>query len=453
MLRTTTRVNHCRGPVSLGELPKDAPKGTFEKDPFNLVVVPMVGRKLRVALLEKVAKLQEEAERSPLNVTVGQGKWGIVTSGVSYLYVRDAVRDLGIEDRVKILKLGFSFPHPKALIADFLGGLEKVLVVEELEPFLEETVRVVAQESGLTVDVGGKGAQLVPRAFELDVVKVKRAVGHFFHVDYEPPVVFAAPELPQRPPNLCPGCPHRATFYSVKKAFGEEAVYPTDIGCYTLGLLPPLQMADFLICMGSSVSTAGGFSKVLDRPVVAFIGDSTFFHAGLPGIINAIFNKHNITLILMENGTTAMTGHQDHAACGRNFNDMTDRIPVRQVLEGLGVKKIYEVDTYQQVKLSELVKTAIGDETFSVVIARHPCMLKFTREQRRKKDFRLRQVAIDQEKCDRKQVCIEAFACPTFTRLAGGQIEINRDLCIGDGSCLKTCPSSAIKTLKTVVES
>ena len=177
------------------------------------------------------------------------------------------------------------------------------------------------------------------------------------------------------------------------------------------------------------------------------MGDSTFFHAGLPGIVNAVFNQHNITLILMENGTTAMTGHQDHPATGRNFNDVTEKIPVRSVLEGLGVQHIYEVDTYQQKKLTELVE-GCRDDGFSVVIARHPCMLKFTREQRRKKGYQARRVAIDQAVCDRNHECVAAFGCPTFTRNDDGSVEINADLCIGDGSCIQTCPTSAISPIE-----
>jgi indolepyruvate ferredoxin oxidoreductase alpha subunit len=181
------------------------------------------------------------------------------------------------------------------------------------------------------------------------------------------------------------------------------------------------------------------------RKVVAFMGDSTFFHAALPGVINAIFNRHPITLILMENGTTAMTGHQDHAASGKNFNEVTDKIPVRQVLEGLGVKHIYEVDTYQQAKLAELVSEATAVDDFSVVIARHPCMLKFTREQRKKADYEQKHVSIDPDGCERIHTCVEIFGCPTFTRDAQGNVTVNTDLCIGDGSCIQTCPTKAIR--------
>ncbi len=447
MLRTTTRVNHCRAPVSLGDLPTERPQGTFTKDPFNLVVVPMVGRKLRLALLEKVAKLQEAAERSPFNVVSGQGKWGVITSGVSYLYVRDALRDLGIEDQVKLLKLGFSFPHPKALLADFLTGLERVLVVEELEPFLEETVRVVAQESGLSVTVGGKGPELVPRAFELDGVKVKQAVSRFFDVPYQAPKVFPAPALPQRPPNLCPGCPHRATFYSVKQVFGEDAIYPTDIGCYTLGLLPPLQMADFLICMGSSVSTAGGFSKVLDRPVVAFIGDSTFYHAGLPALVNAVSHDHRILLVILDNGTTAMTGHQPHPGVELTPQGKVEpKVSLEQVIRGCGVRKLTVVNPLQLRKTREAleaIREGMSSPGVSVLISKSPCPLFENRMLHKKQKVVFE---VDQSSCDLCKRCLAELGCPAFVwepATAAGEacIRINEALCSGCSVCSQTCKS------------
>lgn len=456
MLRTTTRVNHCRGPVSLGDLPQEAPRAEFRKDPFNLVVVPMVGRKLRLALLEKVARLQEEAERSPLNVVSGQGRWGVVTSGVSYLYVRDALRELGIEDRVKLLKLGFSFPHPKALLADFLKGLDKVLVVEELEPFLEETVRVVAQESGLPVTVGGKGPGLIPRAFELDGVKVKQALSHFFDVPYEAPAVFPVPALPQRPPNLCPGCPHRATFYSVRQVFGEDAIYPTDIGCYTLGLLPPLQMADFLICMGSSVSTAGGFSKVLDRPVVAFIGDSTFFHAGLPALVNAVSHDHRMLLVILDNGTTAMTGHQPHPGVELTPQGKTaPKVSIEQVIRGCGVEKLTVVNPLQLKKTHdalEALREGMKTPGVSVLISKSPCPLFENRMLNKKQKVVFE---VDESSCDLCKRCLAELGCPAFVwepASAAGEacIRINKVLCSGCSVCSQTCKSIKPRRLEEV---
>jgi pyruvate/2-oxoacid:ferredoxin oxidoreductase beta subunit len=201
---------------------------------------------------------------------------------------------------------------------------------------------------------------------------------------------------PHRPPQMCPGCGHRSAFHAVKQALAPTDITVADIGCHTLGFLPPYEMGQLLMCMGASTAMASGLRLFnTSRKVIAFMGDSTFFHAALPGIVNAIFNRHPITLILMENGTTAMTGHQDHAASGKNFNEVTDKIPVRQVLEGLGVKHIFDVDTYQQAKLIELVVEATSIDAFSVVIARHPCMLKFAREQSANPGFQQKQVTLD----------------------------------------------------------
>lgn len=445
ILRTTTRVNHCRGPVTMGDLPSGTAHGELKKDPFNMVVVPMVGRKLRLALLEKLALLQEEAERSPLNTSSGKGKWGIVTSGVSHLYVLDALRDLGLEDRAKVLKLGFTCPHPKALIRDFMRGLEKVLVVEELEPFIEEAVRVAAQESGLRVNVAGKGAGLVPRAFELDDVKVKQAMSRFFAVPYEPPQVFGAPALPQRPPNLCPGCPHRATYVSVRKVFGDEAIYPTDIGCYTLGVLPPLRMADFLICMGSGVSTAGGFSKVQDQPVVAFIGDSTFFHSGITGLINAVSHDHRFLLVVLDNGTTAMTGHQPHPGIeltpeGR----ITPRVSLENVIRGCGVERVEVVNPLQVKKTQDVLqglREKLKEPGVSVLISKSPCPL-FENRMLRKKQKVVFQVDASCDLCKR---CVEELGCPAFaweSNAAGEMcVRINEALCSGCSVCSQMCKS------------
>ena len=190
--------------------------------------------------------------------------------------------------------------------------MKKALVVEELEPFLEEAVKLSVLESKLPVEIAGKGKGLIPQAFELDAVKVKSAIGNFLGIGYEQPKVYEMPELPQRPPNLCPGCPHRATYYSVKRCFGEDTVYPTDIGCYTLGIQPPLKMADFLICMGSGVSTAGRIQQSPGPARRHFCRRFHIFPRWIPGLINAVSNGHKFLLVILDNGTTAMTGHQPH---------------------------------------------------------------------------------------------------------------------------------------------
>lgn len=445
ILRTTTRVNHCRGPVNTGPLPAlDAmPNGAFVKDPFNLVVIPAVGRKLRLALIEKGARLQQAAERSFLNYTVGEGSWGVITSGVSYLYVRDAIRELGLENRVKVLKLGFTYPYPKATIRDFLTGMTKVLVVEELEPFLEEAVRLVAQQNSMPVEISGK--DFVPRAFELDTVKVKGAVSRFFGLSYEMPKLFSVPDLPQRPPNLCPGCPHRATYYSVRKVFGDEAIYPTDIGCYTLGILPPLRMADFLVCMGSSVSTAGGFSKVVDRPVVAFIGDSTFFHGGIPGLINAASHDHRFLLVILDNGTTAMTGHQPHPGVELTPQGKVEPlVNIENLVRGCGVKKVATVNPLQVKKTQEVMQNlrdAMNEPGVSVLISKSPCPLFENRMLGKKQKVVFE---VDESSCDLCKSCLSELGCPAFVWEQAPDrncIRINASLCSGCSVCSQLCKS------------
>ncbi|MBZ4658900.1 MAG: iorA [Desulfacinum sp.] len=453
LLRTTTRVNHCRGVVELGDLPSSGSvQGEFQRDPFNLVVVPMVGRKLRLQLLEKEKGLRELSETSPFNRQEGSGPWGIVTSGVSALYVQDAVKELGIQDKVTVLTLGMTYPVPEGLIGRFLQSVDRVFVVEELEPYLEEAVRNTAQKLGLGLPIAGKGPQGIPQAFELDSLKVKKALGHFFGVPVEAPAPLSAPEdLPARPPNLCPGCPHRATFYSIKKIFGEEAVYPTDIGCYTLGLLPPLQMADFLICMGSSVSTAGGFARVLDRPVVAFIGDSTFFHSGMTGLVNAVTHNRNILLVILDNGTTAMTGHQPHpgvsiTAAGR----VEPRVDVEQVVRGCGVQRVTVVNPLNVKKTQaalEKIREEMKEGGVSVLISRSPCPLF----ERRMLGTKQRVVFQVTDACDLCRDCLSQLGCPAFVwerDPAGGEcVRINEALCNGCAVCAQLCDAVKPKKL------
>jgi indolepyruvate ferredoxin oxidoreductase alpha subunit len=251
--------------------------------------------------------------------------------------------------------------------------------------------------------------------------------------------------VPPRPPQLCPGCGHRSAFHAVKKALAATDITVADIGCHSLGFLPPYQMGQVLLCMGASIATASGLGLFnRERKVVAFLGDSTFFHAGIPGIINAVFNRHNLTLVIMENGTTAMTGHQEHPATGKNFNGPTLAIPLRRVLESLGIANIREIDAYSQKQLTAMVKDAIHEDGFKVIIAKHPCMLKYTREQKRQGTGKGLMVNVDQEKCRKIHECVSVFACPSYQIAADGAVKVSEDLCIGDGSCLQTCPATAV---------
>jgi len=448
ILRTTTRVNHSSAFVELGELTSPKTRGDFKKDPFNLVTVPAVSRRLHVRLLENWDQAQALAEASPYNFTNGDGPWGIVCNGVAYNYVFDAVKELGIGEKTRVLRLGFSHPPPPNLIKTFLKGCEKVLVAEEGEPFMEAAVKAFAQEAGLTLPVAGKGEKLFSRLYEFDPAMVRRVMADYFGVPttiIQPPDLSDVPEIPQRPPNLCAGCSHRATFYAVKKAAeGMETIYPTDIGCYTLGFLPPLTMGDFLICMGSSVSTACGFSKATDKKVIAFIGDSTFFHSGMTGLVNAVYNNHNFTLVILDNGTTAMTGHQPNPGVDMsNFNlSGYGRVSIEAVVRAIGVAHVTVIKPYKVKKSIEAVKTALDHQGVSVIISQEMCTLYA----RSLKKLKVRAFRVT-DKCKNHRDCINQIGCPAFY-LDGERVRIDPTMCVGCAVCAQICPENAIAPVK-----
>ncbi|MFH1136987.1 MAG: thiamine pyrophosphate-dependent enzyme [Pseudomonadota bacterium] len=448
ILRLTTHVCHQKEKVSFGPyIPRDFDQ-TPLFDPANGPYIPIAAAvfPMKRRALRQLEEVREYAETSPLNIWTDNGnkKRGVISMGLPYLSLLDVLEEAG--KKPDLLKLGLVHPLPRRLIADFLGRHEEVKILEELDNIVETEIKALAFDRGIPVRINGKMEQedWVGEYTSDKVFEVLKKTWPDLLPDRPAQTVEDAP-APLRPPQMCPGCGHRSAFHAIKQALGEHDITAADIGCHTLGWLPPYEVGQLLMCMGASPGLAAGLSLFnRDRKVAAFLGDSTFFHAGLPGVINALFNKHNITLIVMENGTTAMTGHQDHPGSGRNFNDAAEKIPIRRVLEGLGVQKIYETDTYQQAKLTEYVRQALADDGFSVVIAKHPCMLKFTREQGRKPNHRPHQVSIDQEKCDRRQVCVSQFGCPSFQLKPEGRVEVNPDLCIGDGSCGQVCPVSAV---------
>ena len=454
ILRLTTHICHAKEKIYFQgwhakELDK-TPRFDTNNGPYVPIAADVFPMKRKA--LQRLEAVEKYAEQSPLNQILDHGNStrGVITMGLPFLSVMDVLEHSN--NKPDILKLGIVYPIPTKVVEDFLKAHIEVKIVEELDNVIEKEIKKLAYDRQLSTKIFGKidledwiGEYTPDKVFQ---ILEKTWPDLLTAMDTPKDVVTS---VPARPPQMCPGCGHRSAFHAIKKALNNTDITVADIGCHTLGFLPPYQVGELLMCMGASTAMGSGLSLFNDtRKVVAFLGDSTFFHAGLPGIINALFNNYNVTLILMENGTTAMTGHQDHAASGQNFNEPTDKIPLRRVLEGLGVRHIYEIDTYQQAKLTEMVKEAVNIKEFSAVIARHPCMLKFTREQRRKPGYQPRRVGIDQQKCRRLYECIRDFGCPTFTQMADGRIEINPDLCIGDGSCAQTCPSEAISTPKTV---
>lgn len=452
ILRTTTRINHSTAVVTLGEIKKRIIKGDFTKNPFNLVPVPAVARNLHVKLLENIEKAEKISEKSEYNYIKDNGNLGIICNGVSYHYVSDAIKDLDIEDKTKVLRIGFSHPMPKALIIDFIKGCKKVLIVEEGEPYMEEAIKAFAQEEGLVVSIAGKGKDLFPRLYEFNPAQVRQIIAKHFNIPLTSAVIpdlSDIPEIPQRPPNLCAGCSHRATYYEIKKAAeGMDTIYPTDIGCYTLGLLPPLSMADFLICMGSSAGTGCGFSKATDKKVISFIGDSTFFHSGIPGLVNAVFNNHNFTLVILDNGTTAMTGHQPHPGVDmKELNlDGYGRVSIEEVVRAIGVSQVTVIKPFNVKKSLEAVKKAINYKGVSVIISKEICTLYAKGLKKLKgKPFYV------SEKCKNHRDCLNDLGCPAFF-IEGDTVKIDSDLCVGCALCAQICPEKAILPVRKRAE-
>lgn len=449
ILRITTRLAHIRGPVTIGKMKERLTKTVFKKDPFHYVCLPAVSRKLHKELVEKYHRALNMAEISPFNEIIGSGEYGIVANGVSFNYVKDALSDLGLEDRVSILKIGFSYPMPRELCTRFMREHKRVLVVEELEPVMENDLRAIAQEVGIAVTIRGKGVARLSRLYEYDPRMVREAVSEFCKVGFkkkQPIGITGSSDLPSRPPTLCPGCPHRATYYAIGQVYPDDAIHATDIGCYALGTLPPISIGDMSICMGSSVSSACGFSRATDQKVAAFIGDSTFFHSGITGLINAVHNKHNFTLVILDNGTTAMTGHQTHPGVDTKPMDIDrTQISIEAIVRACGVKDVHVVKPLNVTKTVETVRASMEYDGISVIISQEICPLfaKAIGKGRKAKPF-----YIDPDRCKNHRDCIMLLGCPAMY-LEGEQVRINRDLCIGCSVCAQVCPENAIKPLKS----
>jgi indolepyruvate ferredoxin oxidoreductase alpha subunit len=444
LLRTTTRINHSRGVVTLGEVKPIKTQGSFTKDPMRYATVPAVSRNLHVTLLKKFDQALALANNSPFNEIIGNSKLGIITQGVSFCYVQDALDDLKAHDQVSILKIGFSYPFPDEMVKKFLKQVDKVLIIEELEPIMEESVKALAQSMGLTLPIQGKGVAQLNRLYENEPARVRTGIAQYF--GFSNPArtkvdLGDVPPLPGRPPNLCAGCPHRSTFYAIKQVVGDDAIFPSDIGCYTLGMLPPFQVADFLICMGSSVSSAGGFSRATGKHVIAFIGDSTFFHSGMTGLVNAVHNNHKFTLVILDNGTTAMTGHQPHPGVDMARLGLPNtQVSIEEVVRGLGVKQISIVAPRKVKETKEAVKKSLEFDGVSVIISKEICPLYAKKVA---PPAKVRPFAVNESKCKNHRDCVNLFACPAFY-VEDNRVKINENLCIGCAVCSQVCPENAI---------
>ena len=448
ILRPTTRVCHACGPVEIGKVPARQPAPGLKKD-GQLVVLPRFAAIRHVWLEEQVDKLRAEFAASPWNIISGKGRLGILAGGVSYYYAKEALADLGLE--ATILKIGTPHPFPLTLAREILGRVDRVLVVEEEDPVLEEGLLLAAagltgaaDKAGIRASgeakppVFGKYSGHLPRTGEYDADLVGKAVAAVAGVSPKSAEIKAtaevAPELPVRPPTLCAGCPHRSVFHAVKTATkGQDPVFSGDIGCYTLGAAAPLNTIDTCVCMGGAVTIADGLSLAEpDRPHIAFIGDSTFFHMGIPGLINAAYNGAKLTLIILDNRTTAMTGHQPHPGIGRlATGEDVSPVDLEALVRACGATGVTVVDAYDRPGIQEAVRAALAKEGPTAIIARRACAVMAKPERR----YRIG------EDCSNCRRCLRELGCPA---LAAGEKPYITPACFGCGLCAELCPKQAI---------
>lgn len=437
--RTTTRVNHARSIVRFGPVEQTKEKGHFDRDVRRFVNIPAFAKQNRVRLLDLYRKAAELSEKSPLNYVEGKGDVGIITSGVGYTYVKE------FTSGASVLKLGFTNPLPERKIAEFVKGKRFVIVVEELEPFVEDQVLRICAQNRLSVPVYGKRSGHLPRQWEYSPDTMK-LVSEMVSVPQMPvPLPACTVKLPGRPATLCAGCPHRGTYAAVKKAVGKtDVVYCSDIGCYTLGVQAPFETADFIICMGGGAGAAGGFAQATDQKAISFIGDSTFFHAGIPPLTSALFNNHKILMVIMDNRTTAMTGHQPNPGTGRSFGNInTEAVDLESMVRGVGVKFIKTVNPYDVKATEKVMKEALDFDGVAVVIAKCACPL----ELKRQKTLNVKQCTVDQDKCVKCYICLKTIACPALIK-SGDSVKVDSAQCIGCGMCASVCPKNAIEVRK-----
>ena len=423
-LRLSTRVSHSQSLVEEEEKQEVALKD-YEKNPQKYVMMPGNAIKRHVVVEDRINALKEMAETSPLNRVEENGsKIGIIAGGIAYMYAKEA-----LGDKADYLKIGIVYPLPEKKIKEFASKYDKVFVIEELDPVIEDFCKSVG------VDVIGKDVFTLQGEYTPSMIK--KAV-----LDTDAPEFDVIDEpTPVRPPVMCAGCPHRGTFYVLKKL---GLVVSGDIGCYTLGAVAPLSVVDTTICMGASISSLHGMEKAKGKEYiknwVAVIGDSTFLHTGVNSLMNMMYNKATGTVMILDNSTTGMTGHQDHAATGKTLQgDPTYAIDIPALCRAIGVKNVIEVNAFDIERLEKVIKEEVAKDEVSVIITKTPCVLL----SKKKKPL----YAEEPDKCKKCGMCMKP-GCPAMTRNADKTIHIDDTMCTGCGLCKSLCKFDAIKLVR-----
>lgn len=419
MLRLVTRIAHARSLVEEG-VRQEIPLKDYEKDIKKYVMMPGNAKGRHVVVEAREKKLEEEIDALGFNrVEMADTKVGVVCSGSAYQYVKEALPN------ASVLKLGMVYPLPEKLIRDFASKVDQLLVVEELEPFFEDAIKAMGIPCSGKDKTGLQG--------ELFVRKVGRLFGG--EADCGPAETQG---VPMRPPVLCPGCPHRAVFYVLKKLGLTVAA---DIGCYTLGAMPPLAAVDSVVCMGASIGMALGLEKARGRDfakkTVAVIGDSTFVHSGITGLVDMVYNQGHSTVIIVDNSTTGMTGHQPNPTTGFNVRgEIAPQLDVVKLCEAIGVPLVRVVDPFNMKELEQTIMEESEKDVPSVIIARRPCALLVKKK--------TAPCAINTDKCRKCGMCMK-IGCPAILKAENGQVSIDASLCNGCGLCKEMCHFGAIE--------
>ena len=423
ILRSTTRLSHSQGLVELEERaePFDIP---YERDMAKYVMMPGNAIKRHVVVEARMKQMAEDANSLPINrVEYNDLSVGFITNGIAYQYVKEAM------PQASVLKLGLLNPLPRKLIEEFAAKVDKLYIFEELEPVVEEQVKSWGIQKAV-----GKEIFTVQGEYSANLIR-ERVLGQASQVD-------KAAQVPARPPILCPGCPHRSVYAVLNKLKIHAA---GDIGCYTLGAVAPLSVIDTTICMGASISTLHGMEKAKGREYiknwVAVIGDSTFMHTGINSLMNMVYNQAAGTVVILDNSTTGMTGHQDHAATGKTLKgQVVPAINIYGLCKSLGIEHVCEVDAFDQAELERVIKEEVARDAVSVIITKAPCALlkgiKFPNKCRPLPD-----------KCKKCGACLRP-GCPALTKNEDGTISIDETMCNGCGLCKQLCKFDAINLVK-----
>ena len=421
IFRTTTRLAHSQGLVELQDrvVPEDK---VYEKNIQKNVMMPGNAKIRHIEIEKRNLELAEAANTLPINrVEMNDTKIGVITSGIPYQYVKEAMPE------ASVLKLGMVNPLPRKLIEDFASKVDTLYIVEELDPVIEEQVK--------SWGINAIGKEILTVQGEYSANMLRKAILKQ-DLDIKEPAA-----APGRPPILCPGCPHRSVFYTLNKLKMHAA---GDIGCYTLGAVAPLSVIDTTMCMGSSISTLHGMEKAKGKDYiknwVAVIGDSTFMHTGVNSLMNMVYNKATGTVIILDNSTTGMTGHQDHAATGKTLQgDPTYAISIPGICKAMGIKNVYEINAFDLPLLEKTIKEEVAKDEISVLITKTPCVLL----DKRKKPL----YVAHEDKCKKCGMCMKP-GCPAMTKNADGTIHIDDTMCTGCGLCKDLCKFDAIELVR-----